>query len=594
LRTVDGSDSATSFLTEWLRTHQQRCILVQSRMRDLADLFLNPMPAQGGQRGRRGCESGEEGCLVRHKRQFFFGLGLLVGVGIAALGSYLFSSGGLLSLSVGMSTGPSDETIHILQDHEKRSTYNEAALNRTEIALAALAKKVETLSTGVSVLEEVAAVQQSMDELFRESDRLARGIEEISHLRFSSDLVAPSKLRVAMLHIKERMLTRMMEILPTQGHEFYELDVSFLYFQENSTLRVFVHVPAQFQNSQLELFEYVPSPLPVSQDTYFLPNPREEILAVDRVSGTLYRTMTQGQLAMCHRAGAFHYCPGQNFFQKDVSHSCLANLFFNRIEAATKTCQFLPMRPSDDFLVQLAANQFLLYQSLSAPINLQCGTGSLIEGEYLEGINKLTIPPGCMVSTPKFNLYGQVDITAQDDFLSPHLVPDVNLTAFLPAHLQDAELSALINEISLIGSHKGVKVTDLVSRLLAARHTSYLRYTVGAIGTVLLCAILFGCLYYLLFSKRCSPCPRSRNVSFSRNRSSRPGSYNLSAAETEMKSLGSDDQGPPAIRQEAQVLYRQPTPSAPATAELYPAVTVHSPPSYAATGKRGRVLQSDP
>jgi hypothetical protein len=338
---------------------------------------------------------------------------------------------------------------------------------------------------------------------------------------------------------------------------------------------------------------YFFSPLPVSAETYFLPNPEEEILAVDRVSGTLYRTMTHGQLAMCHRAGTFHYCPGQNFFQKDMSRSCLANLFFNRIEDATKTCPFLPMRPDEDFLVQLAANQFLLFQSLSAPINLQCGSGSLIEGEYLKGINRLTIPPGCMVSTPKFNLYGQVDITAQDDFLTPHLVPAVNLTAFLPAHLQDEELSALISEISLIGSHKGVKVTDLVGRLVAARQTTYLHYSVGAIGTVLLIAVLYGCLYYLLFSKRCSPCPKAYQAPLGRKRGSRPTSYNLSAGETEMQSLNPADHGPPATRQEVQVLYQPASPSAPATAEIYPAVTVHEPPSYSAAGKR-RVLRSDP
>ncbi len=57
----------------------------------------------------------------------FFGLGLLIGV--YPLGSYLFSSSGLLSLSMAVDQGLSDATIEVLQDHEGRLALSSQALS---------------------------------------------------------------------------------------------------------------------------------------------------------------------------------------------------------------------------------------------------------------------------------------------------------------------------------------------------------------------------------------------------------------------------------------------------------------------------------
>ncbi len=58
-------------------------------------------------------------CMGIRSINLFSRLGVLVGVGLMALGSYLFSRAGLISLSASVDSGPNDATIMVLEDHDR-------------------------------------------------------------------------------------------------------------------------------------------------------------------------------------------------------------------------------------------------------------------------------------------------------------------------------------------------------------------------------------------------------------------------------------------------------------------------------------------
>ena len=433
----------------------------------------------------------------RPKRQFLFGLGILLGVGVVALGSYLFGSAKLVDMSASITTGPNDETIETLQNHEKRITLNEASLVHANRAIKKLAKVTQTLNEHLAVVEDILVIENILDDLIQQMRRIFDGIRDISHLKFSTDLVSPDKLRPVIERLQQRLDQQDLKILPSQGHEFYELDTSFIYFA-NDTLRVYLHVPAYLEGSMYKLYEYIPSPLHVSKNRYFLPNPEHRLLAVDPRTLTSYRTMSKSALGVCHESGVRYYCPGENFYRNDPESSCLMNLYKSKLKSAVSNCPFIPLSHTKEFLAQLSATEFVLYQPELSSVSVTCkGINMPKEVVSFEGVRRLTIPAGCIAMSNTFTFDGEVDVYVQDETLAPHFQRLTDFASHFPANVLDAELDEVMKEVSLMGSPKGVKVKDIATALRASRVTTIYRFTLGIVGTciaVLVLIVLIWCM----------------------------------------------------------------------------------------------------
>jgi hypothetical protein len=525
VRLKDTDDRVHSFMAQWLEGFGQSCDATTVRIHDVVGLFSNPRPLRmEGSRERRAeilrrwlnPECQDDTCPAREKRQIFFGLGILLGVGIMALGTYLFSSAKLLDMSVAIDSGPNDETIKVLQEHELKTTVNAAAMNHTKLALERLTLVTTATVNLITVIEEVMAVQFALNRLVREVDRILDGVEELSHLTFSPNLISPSRLRASMRVLRERLSLRKLVVLPTQGHEFYELQVSFIYFS-NHTLRSFIHVPAYYSGSLLDMYEYVPCPIRVAHDRFFLPNPKATILAVDPSTGTFFRTMTRSALGLCRQSGSKYYCPGQNFYKKEITRSCLMNLFQNRLDGIADTCPFVPLTSTEDYLVQLSAEEFLLYQSRSNRVTVRCEGTLAPQGVSFQGLRKLRIPAGCRANTLRFSFDGEVDVLVQDNLLAPHFQHAANLSSFFPMDLLSSEIDDVLSEVDMIGSTEGVKVKDLVKMLTASRHQQLFRFSLGVGGGLLVLLVLGLVLYWYCCRRKsasssCVPCIKRRRL----------------------------------------------------------------------------------
>ncbi len=123
----------------------------------------------------------------RQKRQLFFGLGLLVGAGVVALGSYLFSSAGLTALSVSIDKGPSDAAIETL-----KKMLAAADMQKAKTIIEQLVHKVETLQKEREIADTVSLLEECFHQLSIRYLTMAEGLEEISTLHFSTKLIDPA------------------------------------------------------------------------------------------------------------------------------------------------------------------------------------------------------------------------------------------------------------------------------------------------------------------------------------------------------------------------------------------------------------------
>ena len=416
-----------------------------------------------------------------------------------AIGSMMLSSAKLVDMSASITTGPNDETIQALQDHETRISINEMALDRTRKAAIVLAQVVSTLKTFLDVMIAVQVAEAYILDLTAEALTIMRGLRSLSELKFSPDLVPPNALRAAVEKLRARLDRLDIQILPNQGHEFYALETSFVY-HENDVLTTFLHIPGYTRGTLMELYEYIPTPLQVAKDRFFLPNPEHTILVVDPVDTTKYRSMTRGDLSLCRHSGSRYYCPGQNFYRKHVKESCLMDLFQNRLKAISENCPFVPLRADESYLVQIGPIEFVVYYPKGERVFVVCGgSNGKSETVTIVGVRRLVIPAGCRASSDSFNFDGEVDIFMQDDNLAPRFHAEVNLTSFFPANLLAAELDEVLENAHLIGSPEGVKIKDLAKILTESRNKYKFEFSLGIVGTivallVLLLTVFFCCI----------------------------------------------------------------------------------------------------
>jgi hypothetical protein len=160
-------------------------------------------------------------------------------------------------------------------------------------------------------------------------------------------------------------------------------------------------------------------------------------------------------------------------------------------------CRF-ELQPEEDYLVQIDAQVFILYQSEMAPVDLTCGlTAGVITKKRevrFQGVRKITVPSSCRVETRSFVFDGMqlVVIAARpiesrlmniSKWVDPDLINEI--------HKMTAET---LHDFSLIGNTKGLTVRDIASDLRARNVTTYWRIGLGTLFLVAIGLIAVLCL----------------------------------------------------------------------------------------------------
>ena len=304
---------------------------------------------------------------------------------------------------------------------------------------------------------------------FENWDRVISGLEFLTLNKISPRLVDTVIMNKAVNKVAERVKRTGYELDVEETDDFYKFPVSYVAYR-NSTIRVFIHVPLRQLGVPMDVFQYLRTPIQLTNGTYLFPKILETILVADS-SRTTFMSLTDQEYVAC-AAKTMSGCPRGQIYYTTEKHNCLMNLYTGDMVKASRNCIF-EVNPSGTHVSPLGGNDYLIYFPTESDLELRClarqGNQRFIGGRQIK------IPPGCTVAGPDFILYGRIDIVTETTTVFRKVV---DLDKILEiSDFNKEELEKALKELQVIGSTEGISIPKIkleYAQGLASRVTNWI------------------------------------------------------------------------------------------------------------------------
>jgi len=164
--------------------------------------------------------------------------------------------------------------------------------------------------------------------------------------------------------------------LVNRPSDLLQCDTSFIMDEEGMTL--LVHVPVTPRESLLEVYRFIPLPVPVHQEYHSQITLSTDILAINP-ENSLFRTLTYEELTRCHKVGFFFVCDKANVVRRNNDNLpageneevCLLALFQQRYDLAGASCpKSLVAAPAT--VIQVSETRFMTYSPTEHQGTIRC------------------------------------------------------------------------------------------------------------------------------------------------------------------------------------------------------------------------------
>jgi len=174
-------------------------------------------------------------------------------------------------------------------------------------------------------------------------------------------------------------------LLIRQPSDLFQLELSYSY--TGRKVHLMLHIPISPAESTMRLYRLHPFPLPISNDTFLIPDVTEQLLGI---SNTNHRYTVQYELADlvgCHRMGKVFLCERNGLLHKYPENTCLGSLYQQKYEEARDLCSF-HLEPAREYVRQLKDNWYLIYSEVAITAPLKCANSSYSEIHIRAGASK--------------------------------------------------------------------------------------------------------------------------------------------------------------------------------------------------------------
>jgi hypothetical protein len=187
--------------------------------------------------------------------------------------------------------------------------------------------------------------------------------------------------------------------------DIFAMPMSYVYNEKEKIFYFIVHIPFVRAEQVMDMFEYVPFPMTMSnsEDHVALPRPgHHNVLAINTLQE--YQTLNSGDLQHCLKLARVHYCQGRQILRTNFRKSCLGALYVRDSEAATRYCDF-QIQPADERVFKMKADEYLVYTNKELVATRICGAESE-QMQITEG-TRIKVPTGCRVRLVDHQIYGE-------------------------------------------------------------------------------------------------------------------------------------------------------------------------------------------
>ena len=367
-------------------------------------------------------------------------LGLLLSLGLGTIGTFmgLFNQGEINSLQSSMSDIASrqDHIIEALQSHEVRIRTNEEDIRRLNYTL-----------TRVTTIVEANAFTGHLHELELRILHIIRRIRDnLNRIQHTVDAAMNHRLSISSVHASSliSVLSRFENSVQDMGYEtlisdvihLFQLETSFIY--DKTGISMFVHVPLVRKDGFLDLYKYVPFPVPLDNHTSLALyiSPPEDLLAISGSTG-LHKILSTQDLAFCSVIGEVYQCRSHNVLHKRLNSSCLGALFLQQMDTAKLSCP-LSIKPNVETIHQRGRNQFIVSSPVRQTLMVSCPNGTNFP-HGIEGQKDLYIPTKCWGKTDQHKFYSDLEFDYPEKYviLQTHWVASDLLENISFPHLEN-------------------------------------------------------------------------------------------------------------------------------------------------------------
>lgn len=346
-------------------------------------------------------------------------------------------------------------------------------------------------------------------------DRLriaTHGLQTAQHRRLSVDYLSPAEIRILFSRLQARAAEFGCDLLVKHHSDLFQLEVSLLFDGEDA--HILLHVPMIPQHSLLRLFKMHPFPLPFFQDTFLIPDVKNDVLAISSTDHRFSTQLSSVDLLGCHRVNQIFMCDRFGVLSRRFNHTCLGALYMQDFIAAQSVCHF-EVVPIAEQIYQLKKNWFLVYLPKPVTVPVNCRNGTTAELHLSRGSQKVHISPGCEAGFPDHLLISDFSIRMPADIIQ--LDWEWDPLVFMPEG--DTQVAPELTKLQSFGLSRPA-LNDIQ---FMAYHRSYtagwFAHIIHFVGNLLIVLLLLGLVSFGIYR-----CYLRRRKSASRGSSQHPSS----------------------------------------------------------------------
>ena len=375
---------------------------------------------------------------TRDKRFVFTLIAVLAAAAVTAFGVYTVSEITALNARTRSISEVASEVIDVQQEFGSSELNLEGHVQRTIRMSDDLAMTVRNLAYSTQTEHTVSAIERKMATV-REI------ITAAMYQRLAPAAMQQKQFRYFLQTLQIESTKRGFQLLISRTSDLLQCSTSFV--MTDVGINIITHVPSSPLEAILDMYRFVPLPIPVHDQYHATIGISDTILAI-APSEVIFRTMSAFDLSQCTRLGDYFVCHEGNVMRKALpamqtagtdSGVCMYALFTQNFEVANKACDVY-ISPASSSVHQISTHTFVTFSDRPFTGSLQCldSTSNLSSISFRPNqIQSVTLPPGCILDSERHVFSSgdrartrawSINISVPHDQLS--LTGDINFTSF--------------------------------------------------------------------------------------------------------------------------------------------------------------------
>ena len=339
----------------------------------------------------------------RDKRFVFTLIAVFAAAAVTAFGAYTVAEIVSLNAETQSISEATDQLIKVQQHFGENELNLEGHVQRT-IDMA------DDLATSVSNLAYIHQAEHTVSALERNITTIREIITAAMYQRLAPAAMQQQQYKLFLQALQHESFNRGFQLLISRTADLLQCATSFV--MTTTGINIITHIPSSPVEAILDMYRFIPLPIPVHDEYHALFDITDTVLAV-APSGAIFRTLSAFDLSQCSRLGEYFTCHDGNVMRKALpamqdavqdNGVCMYALFSQNFEIVDKACKVFIL-PAHTTVQQLSPHTFATYAEKDFLGTVQC-TGSAAANISAiqfraKQIRPVSLAPGCIADSER-------------------------------------------------------------------------------------------------------------------------------------------------------------------------------------------------